>query len=132
MASDKEVQMIMQLTGVDEETASAAYIHHETIEDAIDALLPKPMTAGDKYIPPKPTINTGLTPEQKVLCERGRWLQERVNAVFSVAHSKIRTLQDEGQEEVPEHAGVPPSSPEQVSMVAVPELQLGSDEQTTQ
>lgn len=124
--------MIMQLTGVDEETASAAYIHHETMEDAIDALLPKPMVAGDKYIPSKPTINSGLTPEQKALCDRGRWLQERVNAVFSVAHSKIRTLQDGGREEVPEHAGAPPSSPEQVSTVVVPELQQDSDGQTTQ
>ncbi len=134
MASDKEVQMIMSLTGVDEETANAAYINHETLEDAIDSLLPKPVIAGDKYIPPKPTVDSGLTPEQKALCERGRWLQDRVNVVFSVAHSKTRTLQDAVPEEVPSHAEAPPSSPEQnlVSSVVVPELQQDCDEQTTQ
>jgi hypothetical protein len=86
--------MIMSLTGVDEETASAAYLNHETVEDAIDSLLPKPNVAGDKYIPPKPKVNTGLTPEQEALCKRGRWLQDQVNVVFSVAHSKTRTPQD--------------------------------------
>ena len=134
MASDKEVQMIMSLTGVDETTASDAYLRYESVEDAIDSLLPKPAVAGDKYIPPKPTIDSGLTPEQKALCERGRWLQEKVNVVFSVAHSKSRTLQDEDQPEVPAHGQVPPSSPELtlVQSVAVPELQEGSDAQTTQ
>ena len=86
--------MIMSLTGVDEETASAAYMNTESVEDAIDSLLQKPAVSGDKYIPAKPKINTGLTPEQEALCKRGRWLQDQVNVVFSVAHSKTRTPQD--------------------------------------
>ena len=94
MSSDKEVQMIMSLTGVDEKTASAAFLNHETMEDAIDSLLQKPVTQGDKYLPQKRKIETGLTPEQEERCKRGRWLQDQVNAVFSVAHSKTRTPQD--------------------------------------
>jgi len=126
--------MIMQLTGVDEVTASTAYLRHETVEDAIDSLLPKPAVAGDKYIPAKPTIDSGLSPEQKALCERGRWLQDKVNVVFSVAHSKTRSLPDEAPQEAPAHAEAPPSSPEPtlVQSVAVPELPPGSDAQTTQ
>ena len=126
--------MIMQLTGVYEVTASAAYLRHETVEDAIDSLLLKPVVAGDKYIPPKPTVDSGLSPEQKALCERGRWLQDKVNVVFSVAHSKTRSLLDEVPQEVPAHEQAPPSSPEPTleASVAVPELPLGSDAQTTQ
>ncbi len=86
--------MIMSLAGVDEETASAAYLNHETLEDAIDSLLSKPTVSGDKYIPAKPKVNSGLTPEQEAICKKGRWLQDQVNVVFSVAHSKTRTQQD--------------------------------------
>ena len=95
MASDKEVQMIMSLTGVNEETASAAYLRYETTEDAIDALLQKPVTQGDKYLPQKRKLDNGLTPEQEERCKRGRWLQDKVNVVFSVAHSKSLPQQDE-------------------------------------
>ena len=104
MSSDKDIQMIMSLTGVDEETASAAYLRYETTEDAIDFLLQKPVVSGDKYIPVKPKVNTGLSAEQEERCMRGRWLQDRVNVVFSVAHSKTRTQPDpvaEISEELP-------------------------------
>ena len=95
MSSEKDIQMIMSLTGVDEETASAAYLRYETTEDAIDFLLQKPVVSGDKYIPVKPKVNTGLSEEQEERCRKGRWLQDQVNVVFSVAHSKTRTQPDE-------------------------------------
>ena len=98
MASDKEVQMIMTLTGVDEKTAEDAYMRYEDVTDAIDALLQKPVVSGEKYIPVKPKIDTGMSPEQEELCQRGRWLQDQVNVVFSVAHSKVRTQQSEAPE----------------------------------
>ena len=97
--------MIMSLTGVDEVTASAAYLNFETVEDAIDSLLPKPTVSGDKYIPAKPKVNSGLTPEQEAMCKKGRWLQDQVNVVFSVAHSKTRTQPDPL---VPEASPTPP------------------------
>lgn len=131
MASTKNVQMIMQLTGVNEEIASRLYLEHETVEDALDAFFQKPLVAGDKYIPQKPTIDSGLSPEQEALCKRGRWLQDKVNVVFSVAHSKIRNQPDEeSSQEVPEHVRVPPSSPELTSAVATPESRRDSGAKT--
>ena len=85
--------MVQQLTGCTREEAEKALIEYENVLDAVESLIPaNPVVAGAKYIPPKPKVDTGMDPEQKALCERGRWLQDRVNAVFSVAHSK--TLPD--------------------------------------
>ncbi len=123
--------MIMSLTGVDEETASAAYLNYETVEDAIDSLLPKPMVSGDKYIPAKPTINTGLTPEQEALCKRGRWLQDQVNAVFSVAHSKTRIQPALSAPESSQESQVAPPASEVVTVPASAEPQPDSPEKTT-
>ena len=106
-------ETVMELANVSREVAEEALAKHKEVWLAVDALMECPVVAGDKFIPPKPKVNTGLTSEQEALCQRGRWLQEQINAVFSVAHSKVRTLQDDLQE-VPEeqHAQVPPSSPE--------------------
>ena len=94
------VQQVQDLACVDTQTAYHALADARwNIIDAIDALLTKPSVAGDKYTPPKPKIDDGLTEEQRALCERGRWLQEKVNAVFSVAHSQIRSGQSEEVEE---------------------------------
>lgn len=116
MASDKDVLMIMSLTGVDETTATAAWLATETVEDAVDVLLKKPVVSGDKYIPVKPKVETGLSAEQEERCRRGRWLQDQVNVVFSVAHSKTRTpqglsaLEEGASQEQTETAAVPVSS----------------------
>ena len=94
-----DVQMICQLVGCTQEEASQALLKHETLVDAIDSFLPPaPVVSGSKYIPPKPIVDSGLSVEQKELCERGRWLQDKVNAVFSVAHSKTLPLPDVPQE----------------------------------
>ena len=85
-----DATMVQQLTGCSREEAEKALTQHETVLDAIESLIPaNPVVSGAKYIPPKPKVDTGMDPEQKALCERGRWLQEKVNAVFSVAHSKV-------------------------------------------
>jgi len=82
--------MVQQLTGCTREEAEKALTHHETVLDAVESLIPaNPVVSGAKYIPPKPKVDTGMDAEQVALCERGRWLQEKVNAVFSVAHSKV-------------------------------------------
>lgn len=82
--------MVQQMTGCTRDEAEKALLAHETVVDAISALIPEnPVTSGNKYIPAKPMVNTGMDPEQTAICERGRWLQDKVNAVFSVAHSKI-------------------------------------------
>lgn len=117
----------MELAGVTREVAEEALAKHKEVWLAVDALMERPVVAGDKFIPPKPKVDTGLTSEQEALCQRGRWLQDRVNAVFSVAHSKIRSLQDDPQEApATQHDQVPPPSPE--SEVELPVSQQDSGE----
>lgn len=87
------VDMIMSLTGVDHAKAEELLLRYETVEDAVASVFVKQEAPGDKFLPAKPKIDDGLTEEQRALCERGRWLQDKVNAVFSVAHSKIQTQQ---------------------------------------
>lgn len=107
-------ETVMELANVSREVAEEALAKHKEVWLAVDALMECPVVAGNKFIPPKPKVNTGLTSEQEALCQRGRWLQDQVNAVFSVAHSKIQSLPDEPQVEVPvvQHDRVPPPSPE--------------------
>ena len=85
----------MTLAGVDQATAERALLDYETVEDAVDALLVKPVVSGERHIPRPPTIDRGLTAEQAELCRKGRWLQDQVNAVFSVAHSQTRSQPDQ-------------------------------------
>ena len=85
----------MELANVDRETAEKALAQYKTVEDAVDALIVKPVVSGERFLPSPPKIDRGMTAEQEERCKKGRWLQDRVNAVFSVAHSKTRTLQDE-------------------------------------
>ncbi len=81
----------MELTGCGPKEAANALKEHKEIWLAVDALMTKPTVSGEKYIPKKVVVETGMTDEQKERCERGRWLQDRVNAVFSVAHSQIQS-----------------------------------------
>ena len=115
----------MELANVSREVAEEALAKHKEVWLAVDALMECPVVAGDKFIPPKPKVNTGRTSEQEALCQRGRWLQDRVNAVFSVAHSKIQSLPDEPRLAVPvvQHDQAPPPSPElgAVTGVSVPD-----------
>jgi len=79
----------MHMTGCDQAEAEAALLLHPTdLIAAMDFVLPKTVVSGAKYVPPKPVVDTGMDEEQKARCERGRWIQDKVNAVFSVAHSK--------------------------------------------
>lgn len=85
--------MIMSLSGCLEEEAQHAWDMHKNVIDAVDSILVKPVTQCDKYIPAKPVVSNGMDEEQQERCERGRDLQARVNAVFSVAHSQVKNLQ---------------------------------------
>lgn len=90
----EKVNLVMTLAGVSEEVAVEALNKYETPEDAIDALIQKPAVAGDKYVVAKPVVNTGLDPEQEERCRKGRWLQDKINGVYSVAHSKTLAQPD--------------------------------------
>ena len=96
-----DIDMVQHMTGCTREEAEKALVTHETVLDAIEALMPaNPVTSGAKYIPPKPKVDHGMDEEQAAICARGRWLQDKVNAVFSVAHSK--TLEQPPLESAPQ------------------------------
>lgn len=129
------IEAVMNLAGVDRATAEAALAEHKEVWLAIDSLLTRPTTAGDRFVPPPPTVDDGMTPEQRELCRRGRWLQDQVNVVFSVAHSKIRS--QPGQDSQALEVEAPPAelldqAPDHVqSPPSTTEPRLDSHEQTT-
>ena len=85
--------MVMSLVGCTQQEAERALLAHETVIEAVDSLLGSaPVVSGTKYVPSKPEVDHGLDKEQAERCARGRDLQDKVNAVFSVAHSKVRDL----------------------------------------
>ena len=121
-----DATMVQQMTGCSEEEAKNALLNHETVLDAIESLIPaNPVNSGAKYIPPKPTIQTGMDEEQAAICAKGRWLQDKVNAVFSVAHSKIQeqSLPVSEQQTSPSKVD---RLPETVSKVEIPEFERGA------
>ena len=84
-------ELIQELTGCTLlEAQEALDKFHGNVVDAVESLVVKPRVRGDDYMPSQPNIDTGLTPEQEELCRRGRDLQDKVNAVFSVAHSQTQ------------------------------------------
>ena len=111
----------MHMTGCDQADAEAALLlHPNDVIAAMDFVLPKTVVSGAKYIPSKPVIDTGMDEEQKARCERGRWMQDKVNAVFSVAHSK--TLPDlEAEQSASQSAEVSVSAPESAEMSVAPQ-----------
>jgi len=113
--------MVQQMTGCTRDEAEKALVAHETVLDAIEALIPaNPVTSGAKYIPSKPKIDHGMDEEQAALCARGRWLQDKVNAVFSVAHSKTLEQTPLGSE--------PQTSPALVDLPVVTEPESAQPE----
>ena len=119
-----DAMMVQQMTGCSEEEAKTALLNHETVLDAIESLIPaNPVNSGAKYIPPKPVINNGLNEEQAAICARGRWLQDKVNAVFSVAHSKIQEQTPPVSEQQTSPSKVDLNS-ETVQKVEIPESEL--------
>ena len=88
------VDLVMELAGVPREVAEDALTKHKEVWLAVDSLIVRPSISGDKHIPVKRKLDLEIDPEQDARCKKGRWLQDQVNAVFSVAHSKIRNQPD--------------------------------------
>jgi len=109
------MELVMTLAGVTQEEAERALLEHETVEAALDALIQKPTVSGDKYIPVKPVVKTDLDPEQEERCRKGRWLQDKVNAVFSVGQTQTKSPTQqppvEDEEVQTQHSTVPTTSP---------------------
>jgi hypothetical protein len=126
--------MVMSLTGCTQPVAERALLEHETVIEAVDSLLGSaPVVSGAKYIPDPPKIDHGLNEEQAERCAKGRDLQDKVNAVFSVAHSKIRdlppTLEDGVSQQQP---GLAAGGTPQPAEPVFSELEQGSLVQTSQ
>ena len=114
--------MVQHMTGCTREEANRALLMNECVIDAIAALIPaNPEISGNKYIPAKPKVDTGMDPEQIALCARGRWLQDKVNAVVSVAHSKILSSPPAAQ------SLLPTAEADLVAPVAVEESESSQD-----
>lgn len=128
-----QYETVMELTGCKDVIAIHAIIKAKgDIVEAVASLLSKPVCKGDTYLPSKPKVDTGLSDEQKALCERGRWLQDKVNEVVSVAHAKTRTQPDPlvAQSEVPP-AEVTLPTVAQAELTSTTELSQDSPAQTT-
>lgn len=108
----------MELAGCGQKEAEEALAKHKEVWLAVDALLTKPPVAGDKYLPSKPAVDTGMDVEQKERCARGRWMQDKVNEVFSVAHSQTQTQPGA------EGLGSSPKAPQSLQDLADQELVL--------
>ena len=90
-------ELVQELTGCTLlEAEDALKKCNGNVVDAVELLIVFPTIKG---IPPKPKINTGLSPEQEEICRKGRDLQDKVNAVFSVAHSQTRRASSLSHEE---------------------------------
>ncbi len=84
-------ELVQELTGCTIlEAEEALKKHNGNVVDAVEALVVVPKVKGNDYIPKPPKIDHGLTPLQEEMCRRGRDLQDKINEVFSVAHSKTR------------------------------------------
>ena len=84
--------MIQSLAGCTAEQAQLALNEFTTVEAAVDALLLKPVVSGQKYIPTVQKVAHN-DPEQEARCATGRMLMDKLTAVSSAAHSKIRSGQ---------------------------------------
>lgn len=85
---------VMQFTNCNQKEAEEALLkYHGDIYAAADSLMKTPEISGSKHIPKVREIERGLTPEQEELCATGRALMDKLTAVSSAAHSKIRSGQ---------------------------------------
>jgi hypothetical protein len=84
--------MIQSLASCTAEQAILALNEHGTVEAAVDALMDKPIVAGQKYIPPARVLHPN-DPEQEERCAKGRMLMDKLTALSSAAQTKIRSGQ---------------------------------------
>lgn len=94
----EELEEVMSFTGCTRDEAIDAITKYGSALKAILELTPEP--------PKKHKWDSNLTEEQRVMCQRGRDLQDKVNAVFSVAHSQGKTSLQAVPEQTIEDSGV--------------------------
>lgn len=83
------VEQVMNLACCSKEDAQRALANTKNnVIDAVDMLLEKPVVRGDRLLPPKPTINDGLTDEVRNKLKQARELAEILNAGARAAETK--------------------------------------------
>jgi hypothetical protein len=96
--TDADIEMIQSMTFCSREEAETALMQYGGVLNAIASLYPLKETAAKKRIP----IDTGMDAEQIDRCKRGRDLQDKINAVFSVAHPQVKSSQSAELEQMTE------------------------------
>lgn len=114
---------VISLTGCTEQEAEDALrTHNGDVYQAVDSLLPLPVTSGAKHIPKPREINRGMTAEQEEMCAKGRELMDKLTVVASAAHSKIRSGQSLAGDAVQQASPAQSlSAPEPVQTVQLPQ-----------
>lgn len=83
------VEQVMNLACCSKEDAQRALANTKNnVIDAVDMLLDKPVVKGETFLPPKPTINDGLTEEVRNKIKQVRELAEILNAGARAAETK--------------------------------------------
>lgn len=91
---DSSVDTVRLFTNCTQKEAEDALLKFNgNVYRATDSLMKAPEVSGTKHIPKPREIDRGLTPEQEELCATGRALMDKLTAVSSAAHSKIRSGQ---------------------------------------
>ena len=86
--------MVRLFTNCSQKEAEDALLKYNgDVYQACDSLMKSPEISGSKHIPKPRDIDRGLTPEQEDICATGRALMDKLTAVASAAHSKIRSGQ---------------------------------------
>lgn len=96
--TDADIDMIQSMAFCSREDAMTALSKHGgDVLSAIASMYPSKETS-KKRIP----IDTGMDSEQTERCRRGRELQDKINAVFSVAHPQAKSSQSAEQVQMTE------------------------------
>jgi len=91
---DSPVDTVRLFTNCSEKEAEEALLKYNgNVYQAADSLMKTPEISGSKHMPKPRDIDRGLTQEQEEICTNGRALMDKLTAVASAAHSKIRSGQ---------------------------------------
>lgn len=82
------VEQVMNLACCSREDAERILAETSDVIEAVDRLLSKPVVKGEKFLPPKPTIDDGLTEEVRNKIKQARELAEILNAGARAAETK--------------------------------------------
>lgn len=90
------IRQAMEMSGCTEEQVLTAYeqVRKPDVVEIVSYLIDPPKAKGDKFLPPKPTIDDGLTPEVRAKLKQAREFSDQLNQLpMPSVGSKIGRLQ---------------------------------------